>query len=106
MVTQYPHTLTAVFTTDAEPAYQDALGNWVIPSGTEEVAVFECRAEANDSGREIRGVDGTLVKFGYIIYMPLTEYNFAYGQDVDIVGMTTGTVKKFHRGQLNCRIWI
>lgn len=106
MVEQYPHTITVtrqpVFSQDDEGDFQ--------PSGSATSFTSEGRAEPAGSNPVIRGADGDVEQYEYVIYMPLTTEEFAHGNPVSVTFENgterTGTLKRQHNGQFNTRLWV
>jgi len=107
MVIQYPH--IATITIPGVEATQDANGNWI--AGTEGSTFAQmCRAESSSGNGYINGADGTKIEYSWIIYFPTGITLIKVGSKVTVINGTeevlTDTVKRFSRGQLNCRIWV
>ncbi len=105
MVKQYPDKVT--LTTPADST-QDAQGDWIPGTGST-VAEFDCRYEPNTGNRIIVGEDGNRIDFSGTLYLQ-TKNEIAVGTALEVVkhnGSTVkGTVKGFHAGQMNARIWM
>lgn len=103
--TQYPHSMVL---TKVGSSSQDTNGNWQSTGSTVEERA--CRAEPNSKNAFITTADGTQVYFDYTLYMPLPAETVAVGTKVEVFDgldiLSTGTVKRFSRGQLNARAWI
>jgi len=105
MVKQYPHQLKVFNTPDAT---QDENGNFSnsVPTLMQTV---ECRAEVNGGGK-FTTVDGEAYSFQFAVFMPLSSPDLAVGGFVQIKSgeseLFSGEVKRFSRGQLNCRLWV
>lgn len=110
MVRQYPHTLYGESL--SANSTRDGDGNWNSQSAlTEELS--SCREESDGRGREVQGADGKFHRYSSIIYLPKSCPDIEFGRKVfvkDTMSSTiyraTGSVIKFERNQLNCRIWI
>lgn len=109
MVTQYPHYMYVVETTETQ---RNAKGNY-IPTTETERFVSKCREETNGKGRQItRG--GEYIVFSSLIQLPATCEVIKEGSVVQIYGMNDdipilrikGKVLKFDKGQLHNRLWI
>ena len=109
MVVQYPHTIKYNHVTQGE-AYQNADGDWVVPEVTEAEVIQKCRLEVNGTGKKTAGEDGTLIEYGFAIYMPLDSKSIPFNQVVEVYNRSEligkGSVKRFSRGQLNARAWV
>lgn len=107
MVVQYPH--TASFVTPGTDATQDANGNWV-PGSDEVTTTLKCRAESASNNGYIASTDGTKIDYSWIVYLPLGANAVKVGTNVTVTWgaetILTDTVKRFSRGQLNCRLWL
>jgi hypothetical protein len=107
MVVQYPHTLIA--TTTIQPTGQDQNGDWT-PGEFIESDPIECRAESATGNGYIAGADGTRIDYSWIVYMPLSTDILQTGTSVTIKDgeniICTDTIKRFSKGQMNCRAWL
>ena len=105
MVKQYPHRLVM---TTATGSVQDGNGNWV--SGSLVTTEKACRAEPNSRNATVKAEDGTAVQFDFTVYMPLPVDTIVVGSNVEVYNgdelLSTNTVKRFTRGQLNARLWL
>lgn len=112
LVDQYPDSLS--FISEGTPAvYDDETGNWTpaVPGAT---ISTDCRYEASSGNGWIPAADGTRTNYSGIIYMPLTAPIIKTGTTVTITekregiadNVFTDEVLRFHRGQLNARIWV
>ena len=105
MVKQYPHTFTISW---LNPPAKDENGDWV-ESSDPNVIKGDCRAEGNMKGDVIRGDDGSIIGFSFLVYMPTRSDSIPFGAKVEIkMGSKTifGTVKGSMNGQLNTRVWV
>jgi hypothetical protein len=107
MVKQYPHTLRT--TKVVSPSVQDPnTGDWT-PGATAIVNV-DCRAEVNDEHGWLTATDGSRVDYNWTVYLPLSSDTYNVGSQVEILDGATvianDTIKRFHKGQLNMRIWL
>ena len=102
---QYPDSITV---TTAASGWQNASGVWV--SGATGTATYDCRAEANNSGRRVTGADGALVDYTFEVYLPVMTVVIAPGSDFSLTALNnstlTGKVKRAVNGQLNSRLWL
>jgi len=105
MVRQYPHRL--VITTKSGST-QDGNGNW--QPGTETTTEKICRAEPNSRNATVKAEDGTAIQFDFNVYMPLPVDTIAVGTKIEVYSgdelLSTNTVKRFSKGQLNARLWL
>lgn len=107
MVAQYRYTLEMGYI--AETPERDEDGNY-----TEGRQLWKClgrcRDEAATKGDFTTTTDGEKVSFSWIVYAPLSTPDILFGKTVRVTDGETvraiGTVKRFYRGQLNCRIWL
>ncbi|WP_392436463.1 hypothetical protein ACF3N7_05365 [Cruoricaptor ignavus] len=107
VVQQYPYTLE-VSEIDGEN-HRDENGDY-----TEGIEAFleigKCRDEAGSPGQYTITEDGQKVSFSWIVYAPLNTPEIEGGRIVRVVSAgkvrAMGVVKRFYRGQLNCRIWL
>ena len=102
---QYPDKITIT----RKPEYaQDANGNFK-PVGEGTAFTSSCRAEVAGDYPTIPGADGQKVAYSWIVYMPKTAENFAFGCNVVI---TKGgkdfksSLKQQYNGQFNTRLWV
>lgn len=108
MVKQYPYKLF-LSTFSGQPE-RDADGNYV--KGTENFTeIGKCRDEAGSPGQFTTTADGQKVEFSWIVYAPKDSPDIPYGKTVKVEDeagniRALGTVKRFYRGQLNCRLWL
>lgn len=88
----------------------DGDGNYT--EGKESFATIGmCRDEAARPGDFTTTTDGQKVGFSWLVYAPLGTPDIPYGKTVRVIDESenvraTGTVKRFHRGYYNCRIWL
>lgn len=105
MVKQYPHKMTLSTTEDSE--YE---GGVLVPGDSDSVDL-DCRAEPNSKNLFITGPDGQSLVYDWTVYIPLPVEKIAEGTAVELfdennAAFGRGTVKRFHPGQLNARVWI
>lgn len=107
MVIQYPHTIT--IRTKAADATQDGSGNW-IPGADGSETMLPCRAESSTGSGYISGVEGQQINYSWVVYFPSGAPLIKTGTSVTVMNgseiVLTDTVKRFSRGQLNCRAWL
>lgn len=105
MIRQYPHNLVI---TTVGASTQDSNGNW--QPGSTTTVEKSCRAEANNRSAQVKSADGTAIIFDYTVYMPLPIDSIAVGSKVSVYSgdelLSTNTVKRFSKGQLNARLWL
>lgn len=108
MVAQYPYKLE-LSNLSGEPQ-RDENGDYV--EATESFTeIGNCRDEAGAPGQFTTTTDGQQISFSWIVYLPKTAPDIAYGKTVRVTDgngnvRAYGTVKRFYRGQLNCRLWL
>lgn len=105
-VIQYPHTVNFTGITDS---HMDANGNW-INTGSYNLTI-QGRAEPASANGLIAGPDGILIKYAWVIYLPLPINPIPVNTTVvsilngsEFVGK--GKVVRFSKGQFNARIWL
>ena len=106
MVKQYPHILYATAVTDS---VQDSEGNWI--PGTSSTITKVCRAEPSSNLKSfVIGTDGQHLDYSWIVYMPLSTEIYQAGTKVEVKNngatIVNDTIKQFHKGQLNMRLWL
>lgn len=105
MVNQYPHTLSVE---TADSPGRDSEGNYLEPILT--LTQQPCRVEANDRGRTIVGDDGMQLQHAWTVYLRAGGAAVSVGTLVKVYDgaelLLSATVKRYHRGQLNARIWL
>lgn len=102
VVVQYPDILTYSI---QGTGIQDENGNWIV-DGIDQEFELKCRAEPASGNGLIKNVDGTVINYSWIVYLPLPVEEIAVGTEVTIESKLKDTVKRFSRGQLNARIWL
>lgn len=107
MVTQYPHIIS--IQSKATDATQDGNGNW-IPGSDGPTTTLSCRAESASGNGYIVGIEGQVINYSWIVYFPQSVPAIKTGSSVTVMNGTevvcSDTVKRFSRGQLNCRAWL
>lgn len=107
---QYPDTITYQ---PSALAVKDANGNMV--AGSVGVPVSSpCRYEAASGNGTVQGVDGSRVNYTALVYLPKDCPKFPEGAEVTVTINREGIegeihkdkVLRFHRGQLNARLWL
>lgn len=93
----------------AADATQDENGNW-IAGGNAVTTIIPCRAESASANGYITGVEGQQINYSWILYAPQTIPAVKVGANVTVTSagesVCSDTVKRFSRGQLNCRVWL
>lgn len=109
MVAQYPHYLLKK---EVGKSTQDENGAWV--AGAEYlVPLSVCREETNGKGLEVTTAGGEFRKYSSLVLLPKFCPPLLEGAEViisyDAKGSEVrakGTVLKFDKGQLHCRLWL
>jgi hypothetical protein len=105
MIDQYPD---SVVVTIAASASQSASGVWT--SGATAAYTLECRAEANNAGRQVAGADGVMIDYAFQLFCPEMTTIIPVGSNVVLTsllnGVIYGKVRMAFNGQLNSRIWL
>jgi hypothetical protein len=107
MVSQYPYTLYVLTTTAVT---FDSNGN-AVKGTTSWVEWGKCRDEANSKGQTINLVDGKASVFDSLIQAPRNISGLIPGLKVEVKDKAgslrlSGTVKRFQKDQMHCRIWV
>jgi hypothetical protein len=105
MVSQYPHQL---YLQNAGGAKN---GNGDYVAGAQAFSLVSiCRNQASSGGSTVTLEDATQVDYDSLLHAPLTCPVLSEGATVEvregIMVRLRGTVKRFHKGQLHCRIWV
>jgi hypothetical protein len=105
---RYPHRLTSWKKAEST---QNANGNWV--TGYDIVIDTHCRAEVRTSSDDglIDAQDGKVTAFSFTLYFPVNGPSVGVGAKVNITDadgslITSDTIKRFSRGQLQARAWL
>lgn len=104
MIKQYPYQLWI-------QAQQESAMNAgaFVQNVTSWTKVSVCRDEANQSGQVIRLADSSTMKYDVLIQLPKSCPLISEGTPIQVRdGLTVrvnGTVKRFSRDQLHCRLW-
>ncbi len=108
----YPDTLKFKIVLEPIASYQNEAGDWITPeqSAGESEILIPCRYEPNDAGRTTTSNDGQRIDFGGMVYMSNENEDISTGTSVEVFKLdkliAAGTVKRFHRGMMNARIWV
>lgn len=111
MVVRFPNTIRYNTVTQGV-AYQNADGDWVLPDPVVVERFAKCRIEPNGSGKKTPNQDGTLVEYGFTVYMPHDVEPIPFNQlvkffDADgISEIASGECKRFHKFQRNSIAWV
>lgn len=104
-MTQYPDSIALTVSASAS---MNASGVWT--EGASAGYTFDCRAEANGTGRQIAGDDGVLMDYAFQVFMPATTTIIPRDSDYVLSsllnGIIAGKVKRASNGQLNSRLWL
>lgn len=115
VIKQYPHRLK--FSQDGitpTPVYNPATGNFE-DAATVAPTFYDvaCRYEPNDTAGGAKTVvseDGQEIVYDFRVFMPKSGLRIEYQTEISVEDegavIGTGKVKKFHKGQLNSRIWV
>jgi hypothetical protein len=106
MVEQYPDTAIVTIVYGSTTLQNGD----IIPGSTSE-KTFKCRQEPAGKGGFIIAADGTQIAFSSTVYAGVNTSEVTEGARVQITNragetVLIGTVKRFSRGQLNCRLWV
>lgn len=106
MVEQYPDTATVTSASEAT-----TLPNGDIVPGEPVTSTFKCRQEPAGKSGFIIAADGTQIAFSSNVYAGKGTVEVIEGSEISIINkvgesVLSGTVKRFSRGQLNCRLWV
>lgn len=106
MVKQYPDTATVTYASEAT-----TLPNGDIVPGQTITDTFKCRQEPAGRGGFITASDGTQIAFSSNVYADKRTEIVPVGAQISVIDKdanetVSGTVKRFSRGQLNCRLWV
>lgn len=108
MVTeQYPHSIEI---SKVPEAYLDKATGVYWPSAPV-TTHLRGRADPNGRGSTLKLIDGTLVVFDFIIFIPVSDFVPTAGDVIQIIdqkGMLLykGTIARFNHGFFNMRIWV
>lgn len=105
-----PHVLNYTLTTTSEPT-RNAAGDLIPGIATTVSKSVKCRLQPNvRASYLISEADGSKLDFSAVIFLKSDAEAVPIGQTVTVMAdneqLQTGTVKRFHRGQLHCRAWI
>lgn len=107
MVKQYPHILYKKVSIQGT---RDTNGDWIAGSDTWEKVGY-CREEPNYKSQLVHNENGSKYVFEWVIYLPKKTKTLKEGDEVKVLDnqenkLLQKSVKRFSRGQLNCRIWL
>lgn len=108
---QYPHVISMETETVITDPYQDDNGDWILPTPGDKVTITsEGRAVPNGKQNKIKGENGLLIEFDFLVYLPQDCLEFAEGQAIVVKSgadtIDQGVVQRFFRGQLNAMLWV
>lgn len=107
MVKQYPHII--LITRKPEPV-KGTDGNYSVANTSAAILNSVCRAEPAGSNPVLKGADGDLIYYSFVVYMPKSDIELKYGDETLITFsenvIHSGIVKQHSNGQLNSRIWV
>lgn len=110
MSANYFHTLKFKQILEPIAPYLNDDGDWVVPEQEESEMQLECRYEPNDAGRSSVSEDGVEFQYGGMIYLSKDTPYILNGTSLDVfydsVAIASGTVKRFHKGKMNAKIWV
>lgn len=108
-IVQYPHYLHLVGGLESA---QGSDGVWTTPEPPAPTLLSHCREETAGASTELRA-GGAFYQFTSLIQLPVGAPTVVEGATVlvsdDPEGQSVrirGTVRKFDRGQLHCRLWL
>lgn len=110
MVGQYPHQITFVVGNSDLP-FVNSNGDWDIVEPTSpHFKTIACRAEMNGNNRTIAGQDSSKIEYSFVIYLPKTAEVIDDGRVIEVKDgermIVKSPVKQFHKGQLNCKLYV
>ena len=103
---RYPDSIIITLYGDPE---QDSDGNYGAPpvSATHS---SDCRFQPAGRANIIKGDDGEEIAFSYLVFMPLVESRFNFGDAIEgqhHSGYTiTGKIKRHHNTQHHTKLWV
>jgi hypothetical protein len=108
MSNYYPHTMKVATITGVG---KDANNNFL--PGVPSTKDYQCRYSPNIGNGTVRAsenaADGKRLIYDGIAYLPLTDDVIPFGAKVEIQlegQLIRETVKRFHRGRFNVRVWL
>lgn len=109
-ITQYPHTVEGETETLVTDPYQNDNGDWILPTpGEKQTISCQGRAVPNGNQNKVKGVDGQMINFDFLVYLPQDCPEFAEGQMITVKDgakvVDQGTILRFFRGQMNAMLW-
>ncbi len=111
MVGQYPHRLYYKPGAATEPAPDEDTGDWDIPAGDDTLKEVKCRAEMNGNNRTLALQDGSKLEYAFVVYLPKGTAQISKDVIVEILAedgtvICKASVKQFHQGQLNRKLYV
>jgi len=107
---RFPHTLEFSTKSGVEDFYDQETGDYIQTEGETTVIREICRASPTETGKVISSEDGQEVSYGWDVHAPLNCPDMATGTMITvysgIVPVAKSDVKRFHRYELGCRIWL
>lgn len=94
----------------SEQGYYNDEGVWIV--GQDQWSeLCPCRYEGNGKANSIVLQDGNSYIYSYVVFLNLDTRDFQIGEQVKLYDLndkelSVYTVKGFHRGQLNCKLWL
>lgn len=106
----HPHTISVTVITGTTTPVQDDKGDWISQNTTKTTITSECRAIPNGNQKKIRGINGDLIDFEFMVSLPKDIMALALGLEVVITNkdqeIFKGVVKRFFRGTEIARLWV
>lgn len=103
---RYPDTITII--SEPDLVQDDTTGNFY-SEGDPVVFSSECNAIPGEYNPLIKGPDGNVLMYEWIVSMPLTALKFKFGDKILLVksdGNYEGTVKRQNNGRNNTLLWV
>lgn len=101
------------FQDSSDAVYDPDSGNW-IPGADSSLVSSDCRYEPAGGNAWINTQDGQRINFSGIVYLPKGAPTFKEGVEVTITerreaeadNVFRQKILRFHRGQMNARVWV
>jgi hypothetical protein len=111
MVNRLPHVVKYTLKTPTAGISKNSDGDIIAPATTDILKEFPCRVQPNTSGAAIiKEEDGQRIEFKAVLFLNQSAEKIPFGQKIEVFEkgqlILSGTVKRFHRGQLQVRVWI